>query len=107
MHLDWPENTHWDQGALNHTRRFEEVGDMEFLTVEQQKQLRNFLDELQTRLGAGTARAAAAQVATAVDLAHVDDDEPVPTDGITQADADVRYAPKKHPHSGTASVEVA
>lgn len=106
MHLEWPENTHWDQGAIAWSRMFELAKgdeDMAVLTTEEQKQLRNFLNELADQLGAPSARAAARRVAGAV--VFTERDTPEPEDGISFSQADERYAVKDHPHTAETTVE--
>lgn len=96
MHLEWPGNTHWDQGAITWARLFEEA-DMG-LTDEQREKLNkvyNFLtgldevldpDEAINAIGLGR------RVGRAVKKAEAD--EPAPADGITVDAADARYVRK-------------
>lgn len=109
-HVDIPANKHWDPGSFDYPVFFDRVqkvlgldgGDMAILTPEEEKQLRNFLDELSEQLGTATARGTARRIATAV--VSTEKDVPAPDDGITVAEADERYAPKAHPHTAKTDV---
>jgi len=121
MHLEWPENTHWDQGAIRWTTLLDSAGQGDDdMTDAEKAQLAKALDlalNSQAALSGvddfldgtpppDTAREARKHMYRALRRAAA---QPVPeppdsATGITRDEADARYSLIGHPHAASTTV---